>query len=233
MKKEETNLYTITIPPMTKSLKAIAAILDKAGRHAGSHQMSWHPKGMQEGALLNARLIADQFNLIRQIQVACDNAKNGVARIAGVKAPAFEDNEMTVKELKSRIDKTVKFLKTIKPQQMIGQEDKKVSLPYAPKKMMTSFGYATGYLIPNFYAATSLAFVVVAVELGVSDGLRVIAVAGAGTDAIDREAAARRGVEVLAAGEALTETTADIAFGLVISASRLMHEAETVLRTGR
>jgi glyoxylate reductase len=63
--------------------------------------------------------------------------------------------------------------------------------------------------------------------------LRVIAVAGAGTDAIDREAAAERGVEVLAAGEALTETTADLAFGLIISASRLMHEAETALRAGR
>jgi glyoxylate reductase len=63
--------------------------------------------------------------------------------------------------------------------------------------------------------------------------LRVIAVAGAGSDAIDHVAAARRGVEVLTAGEALTETTADLAFGLIISASRLMHEAETTLRAGR
>jgi glyoxylate reductase len=63
--------------------------------------------------------------------------------------------------------------------------------------------------------------------------LRVIAVAGAGTDAIDKESALKRGIEVLAAGEALTETTADLAFGLIISASRRMHEAETVLRRGR
>jgi glyoxylate reductase len=63
-------------------------------------------------------------------------------------------------------------------------------------------------------------------------GLRVIAVAGAGTDAIDHQAAAGRGVAVLAAGEALTETTADLAFGLIIAASRLMHDAEAALRTG-
>jgi glyoxylate reductase len=63
--------------------------------------------------------------------------------------------------------------------------------------------------------------------------LRVIAVAGAGSDAIDRKAATRRGITVLAAGEALVETTADVAFGLIISASRLMHDAEATLRGGR
>src|ERR1700751_3505235 len=63
--------------------------------------------------------------------------------------------------------------------------------------------------------------------------LRVIAVAGAGTDAIDHEATAARGGAVLSAGEALTETTADVAFGLIISAARLMHGSEDALRAGR
>lgn len=63
--------------------------------------------------------------------------------------------------------------------------------------------------------------------------LRVIAVAGAGSDAVDVEAAASRGIPVLTAGEALVETTADLAFGLIIAASRQMHDAETTLREGR
>jgi lactate dehydrogenase-like 2-hydroxyacid dehydrogenase len=62
--------------------------------------------------------------------------------------------------------------------------------------------------------------------------LRVIGVAGAGTDAIDLQAAAARGVEVLTAGEALIDTTADLAFGLIIAASRLMGEAQESLRAG-
>lgn len=172
MKKEETNLYTITVPPMIKSLKAISAVLDKAGKHAGSKQQSWHPKGMQESALINSHLIADQFNVIRQIQVACDNAKFGVARIAGIEAPKYEDKEMTVKELKARIDKTLKFLKTVKPEQLIGQEDRKVSLGWQPKKMMTAFGYATGYLIPNFYFHITTAYDILranGVQIGKSD----------------------------------------------------------------
>jgi glyoxylate reductase len=63
--------------------------------------------------------------------------------------------------------------------------------------------------------------------------LRVIAVAGAGADAIDLRAAAARGIGVLTAGEALVETTADAAFGLIISATRLLSEAEGMLREGR
>jgi lactate dehydrogenase-like 2-hydroxyacid dehydrogenase len=63
--------------------------------------------------------------------------------------------------------------------------------------------------------------------------LRVIAVAGAGSDAVDHEAAARREIPVLTAGEALVETTADVAFGLIIAASRMMGEAQELVREGR
>lgn len=62
--------------------------------------------------------------------------------------------------------------------------------------------------------------------------LRVIAVAGAGSDKVDQTAAAAREITLLTAGEHLVETTADIAFGLIIAASRLMHNAERRLRAG-
>jgi lactate dehydrogenase-like 2-hydroxyacid dehydrogenase len=62
--------------------------------------------------------------------------------------------------------------------------------------------------------------------------LRVIAVAGAGADAVDARAAQERGVSVVTAGEGLVETTADLAFGLMIAASRLMGGAERRLRAG-
>jgi glyoxylate reductase len=62
--------------------------------------------------------------------------------------------------------------------------------------------------------------------------LRAIAVAGAGSDAVDRRAADARGIVVLTAGEGLVETTADLAFGLIIAASRLTSHAEAKLRDG-
>src|SRR3546814_968372 len=46
-----------------------------------------------EGKLLKARLAADMLPLGRQIQIACDNAKNGLARLTGHNAPWFNDEE--------------------------------------------------------------------------------------------------------------------------------------------
>jgi lactate dehydrogenase-like 2-hydroxyacid dehydrogenase len=63
--------------------------------------------------------------------------------------------------------------------------------------------------------------------------LRLIAVAGTGSDAVDLAAAQANSVVVLTAGEVLAETTADLAFGLIIAASRLMLDAEASLRNGR
>jgi lactate dehydrogenase-like 2-hydroxyacid dehydrogenase len=62
--------------------------------------------------------------------------------------------------------------------------------------------------------------------------LRAIAVAGAGSDAVDHAFAQARGIAVLTAGEGLVETTADIAFGLIIAASRMMGAGEARLRAG-
>lgn len=72
-----------------------------------------------------------------------------------------------------------------------------------------------------------------AAELSRMQKLRVISLAGGGTDALDPVAIEARGIALLTAGEALIDTTADLAFGLIISASRLMHDAEQRLRDGR
>jgi lactate dehydrogenase-like 2-hydroxyacid dehydrogenase len=71
-----------------------------------------------------------------------------------------------------------------------------------------------------------------AAAIGRMPALRAIAVAGAGADAVDADAAAAREIAVLTAGEALVETTADLAFGLIIAASRLFSEADRGLRAG-
>jgi hypothetical protein len=153
----ETNLYTVTVPPMIKSLTALGNILDKVTEAAESKKMDWMPAEKHEESLLNDRLVFDQFPLVRQVQVACDNAKNGLSRIAGIEPPKFDDNEKSVTDLKARVEKTVAFLKTMKPEQLIGQEERKVSLPYFPKSM-AAFGYATEYLIPNFYFHITTAY---------------------------------------------------------------------------
>lgn len=168
----EANLYTITVPPMIKALRALSKILDKADAYAMSKASERHPAEKHKSALLNERLVFDQFNLTRQIQVACDNAKAGVGRLGGVDVPIFEDNEKIFEELKDRIEKTILFLETVKPEQIIGRENVRVTLPYHKDKHFTGFDYATEYLIPNFYFHVTTAYSILrknGVPLGKAD----------------------------------------------------------------
>src|SRR6185369_8386703 len=104
MSKQETNLYTVTIPPMVKALESLSKLLDKAAKHAESKKFATLDF---EDALLQSRIVFDQFPLVRQIQIAADNAKGAAARLAEVDVPKYEDTEKTVAELKARIDKTL------------------------------------------------------------------------------------------------------------------------------
>ena len=63
--------------------------------------------------------------------------------------------------------------------------------------------------------------------------LRVLATVSVGFDKIDVAAATDRGVAVCNTPGVLDETTADLAFGLIIAASRLFGTAEADLRSGR
>jgi glyoxylate reductase len=63
--------------------------------------------------------------------------------------------------------------------------------------------------------------------------LRVIANVAVGFDNIDLDAARRAGVAVCNTPGVLDETTADLAFALILAAARLLSEAERDLRAGR
>ncbi len=169
---QKTTLYSVTVPPMMKALQNLSGVLDKLSHHANKKQLEWHPKGMQEEALLSSRLISDQFPFLRQIQIACDNGAAGSSRLAGVEAPSFPDDEKTVEELKARIDKVVKYMKTIKEADVNKNESHEIELRYWPGKKMTGFGYATEYLMPNFYFHVATAYCILrknGVELGKDD----------------------------------------------------------------
>lgn len=168
----ETNLYTVTVPVMAKALTALDKILDKVVAHADTKGTERRPGTIQAEALLQSRLVFDQFPLLMQVQIACDNAKGAAARLAEIDIPAFEDNEKTVGELKIRIEKTLAFLKTVKPEQIIGKEDIRVSLPYWKGKHVTGFEYATEYALPNFFFHVTTAYSILrknGVALGKSD----------------------------------------------------------------
>lgn len=69
-------------------------------------------------------------------------------------------------------------------------------------------------------------------EVGAEGGLRVVANVAVGYDNIDVAAAVARGIVVCNTPGVLDESTADLAFLLILAASRLASEAEADLRAG-
>jgi glyoxylate reductase len=69
--------------------------------------------------------------------------------------------------------------------------------------------------------------------IGASPDLGAIANYGVGTDNVDLDAASARGIPVGNTPDVLTETTADLAFGLMLAAARRLVEGDRFVRDGQ
>jgi len=146
------SMYQASAPRFVNMLTNLSAFLDKAQAHVEARKID-------PAALTEARLFPDMFPLKRQVQVACDTAKGAVARLAGVEVPKHEDTEQTLAELKARIAKTIDFIKTLKPTQIEGSEDKEIALKLGGREVkFTGIQYLLGHATPNFYFHVTTAY---------------------------------------------------------------------------
>src|SRR5258706_9807372 len=122
------SMYEVSAPRFINILTNLSAILDKAQAHVDARKID-------PAALTSYRLFPDMYPMPRQVQIACDAAKGAVARLAGVESPKHEDTEHTLAELKGRIAKTIEFIKSVKPAQIDGGEDKDITLKLGTKDM--------------------------------------------------------------------------------------------------
>lgn len=146
-------IYDLTVVQFSKMLKNLSAILETGAGFAAS-------KKIDMSVLLNARLAPDQFDLTRQIQIACDTAKLGVARLAGKldSAPKHEDTETTVPELQQRIQSVVSYLATFSEADLSGADGQKISQPRWEGKYLTGREFAIQHAIPNLYFHITTAY---------------------------------------------------------------------------
>lgn len=155
-----------SLPVFEINLNALSGVLDKAEAFAKA-------KKIDEAVLLRSRLAPDMFDLTRQIQVATDGAKRGSARLAGVDAPSYEDNETTIAQLKERIAKTVAFLKTIDRAKIDAAAEREITFPLGPERKghMKGDDYLNHFMLPNFYFHCTAAYAILR-HLGVDIGKR-------------------------------------------------------------
>jgi len=162
------SMYQASVPRFVNILGNLSNILDKAQAYAEARKLT-------DTSLTAFRLFPDMLPMTAQVQIACDTAKGAVARLAGVDIPAFEDNEKTLAELKSRVAKTLAFVQTITPQQIDGSEDKDIVLRRGEKEThYKGMQFLLGHAIPNFYFHVTAAYAILrhnGVEIGKRDFL--------------------------------------------------------------
>lgn len=165
----QTTLSNIAIPMSRRALGNLAHFLAKAEANAAARKID--PQ-----VFVTARLAPDMFPLSRQVQIACDAAKNGLARLAAIEAPKFEDGEKSFADLHERIRKTLAFIDSVDARLIDGQEDREITFPAGPERKltMTSHAYLTTWMLPNLFFHVTTAYGILrhnGVDLGKTDYL--------------------------------------------------------------
>lgn len=160
-------IYELTVTQFIKTLKNLDSFFDKAAGFADS-------KKFEVDVLLQSRLAPDQFNLIRQVQIACDTAKLGASRLTGKAAPSNDDSEKTLSEVRARIHSTVAYLETFKPEDFNNAATATITQPRWEGKTLTGNEYVIHHMIPNLYFHVTTAYAILrhnGVDVGKKDFL--------------------------------------------------------------
>lgn len=162
------SMYQASVPVFVRALSNLRAILEKGAAYAEARKI-------KPEVLLDCRLAIDMFPLTRQVQIATDQVKGCCARLAGVEAPKYEDNEACFADLYARIDKTIAFAKSFKPEQIDGSEERQVTIPSQRGPIeFKGQNYLLFFTTPNLHFHCTTAYAILrhnGVEVGKMDYL--------------------------------------------------------------
>jgi hypothetical protein len=160
------SMYKASAPIFLQFLTSMSAVLDKAAAFAET-------KKIEETDLLATRLYPNMFPLSRQIVQVTVHACRACAELSGTIAPTFEANETSFAVLKARIAKAIEFIRSVRPEQIDGTEDKQIILKFGEREMkFTGQPFLLNFSLPNFYFHATTAFAIlrsIGVEIGKRD----------------------------------------------------------------
>ena len=162
-------LTDASLPIFKMGLANLGHCLDKAASNAS--QRSFSPD-----AFVQSRLAPDMLAFASQIRIACDTAKNAAARVGGLEAPKFADDETSFAQLQERISKRVAWLDTVPADAFDGRETQEITFPVGRDKTRTMLGkaYLKHHALPNFFFHVVTAYNLLrqgGVDLGKTDYL--------------------------------------------------------------
>jgi hypothetical protein len=142
-----------TVTQFAKMLENLAKWLDAGDAFA-------EQKKFAADVLAEARLAPDQYQLTRQVQSACDQAKFAAAYLSGTKAPSHPDTEKTIADLRTRIATCLDYLRGMKGDAFAGAAERRVAPTWLGGKWMRGDDYLTAVAIPNFYFHVTTAYAI-------------------------------------------------------------------------
>jgi hypothetical protein len=161
-------LYDASVPVYTQMLGALDRILEKAQAYAQA-------RGFDDRVLVQSRLFPDMLPLASQVRIACDAARGGTARLAGVEVPKYDDTEQTIAELRDRIARTLAFIGGVPRESIEGQEERDIAIPLRDRRIeMKGQAFLLHWSLPNFFFHVTTAYDILrhnGLEIGKSDYL--------------------------------------------------------------
>ena len=161
-------MYSASVPVFARMLGNLVNWLDKAEAHATA-------KKFEPSVYLGTRFAPDMLPFTSQIQIACDMAKFGISRLAGVDAPKFDDKEASLAELRDRVRATIEFIQSVPAAKIDGTDDKDVTIPRRDGTMtLKGEVFLKHFVMPNVYFHLTNTYTLLrhnGVELGKMDFL--------------------------------------------------------------
>ena len=146
------SMYQASVPVFVRALDNLAHVLRKGEAFA-------QEKGIDPGVLLQTRLIPDMLPLLKQVQIACDMAARGAARLAGAEPQSFEDNETTFAELYDRIDRCSSYIRGFDAAGIDGSETRPIKLKMRNGELdFDGQGYLLKFVVPNLFFHCTTAY---------------------------------------------------------------------------
>jgi hypothetical protein len=162
------SMQALSVDLFTAALRNLSALLEKGHAHATARKFD-------PAVLVAARLAPDMYPLSSQVQIACDLAKNSVARLAGQTPPRFADDERTIEELRTRIARTIDYLQSMPAGALDGAEDRDIKVPAGERTLeFKGLVFLQRWAIPNVFFHVTTAYNILrhnGVEIGKRDFL--------------------------------------------------------------
>ena len=163
------SMHAMSVDVFTRALGSLSEFLEKGQAHATQRKF-------EPAVLLGSRLAPDMFPLTRQLQLACDLAKNSVARLTAEEPPRFPDTEASFEELHARIARTLDYLKGVPASALEGAETRDIKVPTRDRGTLefTGLEFLQHWAIPNVFFHVTTTYAILrhnGVELGKRDFL--------------------------------------------------------------